>query len=133
MCVCMCVFMCVRKRGTHGEIEIKDTHLSFQQIWIAHHVLGVVLDAGTQRWRGGINAFNKRHGSSANNSRERGIFRDGLGSTGQHKYESHYSLLLHRCLTVTYVNVSMASPITHLTHFLVKHMLAFFFFFNPSW
>ena len=124
-CLCVCVCVC---EGRHREIEIKDTHPSFQQTWSAHHVLGVILDAGTQRWREGINTFNKRHGSSTNSSRERGIFRDGLESAGQHKYESHYSLLLHRCLTVTHVNVSMASPITHLTDTFPCETHAGFFF-----
>lgn len=70
--------MCVCERERGGQTEIKDTHSSLQQTWSIPSELGVELDSGTQRWRESVNTFNKRHRSSANKSRERSIFRDGL-------------------------------------------------------
>lgn len=75
-------YVCVRERG--GQTEIKDTHSFFQQTWSIPSELGVELDTGTQRWRESVNTFNKRHSSSANKGRERGIFRGGLESIAQH-------------------------------------------------
>ena len=74
--------MCVWEKG--GQTEIKDTHSFFQQTWSIPSELGVELDTGTQRWRESVNTFNKRHSSSANKGRERGIFRGGLESIAQH-------------------------------------------------
>ena len=75
-------YVCMRERG--GQTEIKDTHSFFQQTWSIPSELGVKLDTGTQRWRESVNTFNKRHSGSANKGRERGVFRGGLESIGQH-------------------------------------------------